>query len=86
MVLVSEEMFSRISACFCQFLPRDARSASAVLPVLELQIRYGGPENMASDSEPEKIFGVAPLKGPPKLQKIDIIAVGNDYKILIHFK
>jgi len=29
----------------------------------------GGPENMASDSEPEKIFGVAPLKGPPKLQK-----------------
>jgi len=24
--------------------------------------------------------------GPPKLQKIDIIAVGIDYKILIHFK
>ena len=41
---------------------------------------------MASDSERQKIFGVAPLKGPPKLQKIDIIAVGNDYKILIHFK
>jgi len=46
----------------------------------------GGPENMASDSEPEKNFWGGPLKGPPKLQKIDIIAVGNDYKILIHFK
>jgi len=46
----------------------------------------GGPENMASDSEPENFFGVAPLKGPPKLQKIDIIAVDNDYKLLIHLK
>jgi len=41
---------------------------------------------MARDGEPEKNFGVAPLKGPPKLQKIDIIAVGNDYKILTHVK
>jgi hypothetical protein len=46
----------------------------------------GGPENMASDSEPEIFFGVVPLKGPPKLQKIDIIAVGNDNKIFIHFR
>ena len=41
---------------------------------------------MASESETENFFGVASLKGPPKLQKIDIIAVANDYKILIHFK
>jgi len=41
---------------------------------------------MVSESEPEKFFGGGPLKGPPKLQKIDNIAVGNDYKILIHFK
>jgi len=38
------------------------------------------------ESEPGKVFWGGPLKGPPKLQKIDIIAVGNDYEILIQFK
>jgi hypothetical protein len=37
----------------------------------------GGPESMASDSEPKKLFWVAPLKGPPILPKMHIIAVGN---------
>jgi len=41
---------------------------------------------MASESEPENYFGGLPPKGCPEIAKIDIIAVGNDYKILIHFK
>jgi len=40
---------------------------------------------MASESEPEKFFGGGLPKGSPEMAKIDIIAVGNDYKILIHF-
>ena len=41
---------------------------------------------MASESEPENFFGGGPHKGSPEIGKIDIIAVGIDYKILIHFK
>ena len=41
---------------------------------------------MASGIEPEKFFGGGPPKGSPEIAKIDIIAVDNDYKILIHLK
>jgi len=36
--------------------------------------------------EPENFLGGWPPNGSPEIAKIDIIAVGNDNKIFIHFK